>query len=806
MDGRALSPSAGRRLSLVLPAFNEEEGIRQAVAEADAALATLAEEYEIVVVDDGSADGTAAAVASEATRRPRVRLVRHATNLGYGAALRTGFEAARFDLVAFSDADCQFFPGDLGRLLPLTDEAPIVVGRREGRQDGRLRRLLSWGYNLLTRTLLGTRVRDCDCAMKVFRRDVLRQLLPESTGYLVNVEMLTRARRLQLLVKEIGVRHRPRMHGVSKIGFRDVPRTLAALLPFWWSHVLFAGGGARTLPRPTALEPAVPRGALWPGLAIVLTVAVLLFFTQLKAPLLEPQEPRYAEIPREMLAAGRFLTPTLNGDPYWDKPPLLYWLVMASYQSFGVHDWSARLVPATCGVLTAVVVFLWGRRVAGARAGLCGALVLCLSAHFVYYQRMLTMDGLLCLCVTASLAAAHTALLGRSLRLGWWLSSAAACGLGVLTKGPVALVLVLVPTVAYAFLEPRTARLPRGAWHRWAAACFGVAGPWYFAVALTEPGFAAYFFVRHNFERFLAPFDHAEPAWFFLPSIVLGLLPWSLLAPGLVRWLTLRQPRAAARRPPALGFFLLAALVGLVFFSAAGSKRPVYILPVLPPLALALGCYLDVLVPRGADLRASWRRLGQCTSSMAFVATITVVVGGAAAAGAAAVGGVMPPAIGWTLVGGAAFLGAAIVWARRRVTWPVGAAATFTVLLVGILVVLPAYNRHFSLRGCLIDLPRKSPLRVACYPRRPDSVGYYLPNAEVITFGPSQRVELLRDLRANPGTLVLLPSDKLQGLVKELPDSVEFVRHAHQGVMTAGWVRSRSEKESRVAASSADRE
>src|SRR5260370_26204752 len=116
MEGRARSAAAGRRLSLVLPAYNEEEGIGQSVAEAVAALANLAEEYEILVVDDGRTAGTAAAVAAEAARRPRVRLVRHGENRGYGAALRTGFEAARFDLVAFSDSDCQFFPEDLGRL------------------------------------------------------------------------------------------------------------------------------------------------------------------------------------------------------------------------------------------------------------------------------------------------------------------------------------------------------------------------------------------------------------------------------------------------------------------------------------------------------------------------------------------------------------------------------------------------------------------------------------------------------------------------------------------------------------------
>src|SRR5258706_5649410 len=131
--------------------------------------------------------------------------------------------------------------------------------------------------------------------------------------------------------------------------------------------------------------------------AVLVLVSGLLFFARLDAPLLEPQEARYAEIPRQMLAEHSWMTPILHGQPYLDKPPLLYWLVMLSYTVFGVHDWAARLVPGTAGVLTVLLVYLWGRRVAGERAGLWGAMILCLSARYVYLGRMLTFDTLLCL-------------------------------------------------------------------------------------------------------------------------------------------------------------------------------------------------------------------------------------------------------------------------------------------------------------------------------------------------------------------------------------------------------------------------
>src|SRR5271166_3746596 len=137
-------------------------------------------------------------------------------------------------------------------------------------------------------------------------------------------------------------------------------------------------------------------------LALLLLVAGALFLTRLSCPLLEPEETRYAEIPRQMLAEGRFVEPVWHGEPYYHKPPLLYWLVMASYRLFGVHDWAARLVPALAAVLTVLAAFFWGCRTAGVKTGLLGALVLCLSARFVYLGRMLTMDGLLCLWVVAA--------------------------------------------------------------------------------------------------------------------------------------------------------------------------------------------------------------------------------------------------------------------------------------------------------------------------------------------------------------------------------------------------------------------
>src|SRR5262245_28450505 len=555
MDGEH-SPSCF--FSLIIPAYNEAAGIGQAVQEADAALAALRSSFEIIIVDDGSCDATAAVVREFAERNCRIRLVQHQVNQGYGAALRSGFAAARGQRIAFTDADCQFYLADLGSLIKLCDDYPIAVGYRVDRQDSLLRKFYSRGYNLLARTMLGTTVRDIDCALKVFRREALAQILPESRGFFVNTEMLTRAGQRGLEVAEAGVSHRPRLRGKSKVSLFDIPRTLNALVPFWWSQALFGGRE----------EPARPARLSWLIQASVLTVmACLLFFGRLHAPLLEPEEARYAEIPRQMLAEGRLITPVLHGEPYYQKPPLLYWLVMGCYSLLGVHDWVARLVPATAGVLIVLLTYAWAARAVGQAAAFASAVILCLSAKFIYQAGMLTLDTPLCLCVLAALAFAHRALAGAELRRGWWALAAVACGFGILAKGPVALALVAPVLACWQFVERRGVRLTISAWLVWVGIAALVAMPWFAAVGWRDPAALGDFFCVHNLVRYRAPIDHEEPAWFYVPALLIGMLPWSLLLIPLAGYLARRTRAAARRRPAPLGFFLLGLLWMVVFLS-----------------------------------------------------------------------------------------------------------------------------------------------------------------------------------------------------------------------------------------------
>ena len=202
-------------VSLFFPMLNEEGNIAGAVASALTALQATARDYEVIVVDDGSRDRTGLIADRLAAADSHVTVVHHQENRGYGAALRSGFEAARHPLVAFVDGDNQFDLGDLRILLAAIDGFDLASGYRLTRRDPPIRRLNAFLYNRLARVLFDILLRDVNCGFKVYRRELVQRLLPRlrSTGALINVEMLARAQQLGARVTEVGVRHYPRVSG-----------------------------------------------------------------------------------------------------------------------------------------------------------------------------------------------------------------------------------------------------------------------------------------------------------------------------------------------------------------------------------------------------------------------------------------------------------------------------------------------------------------------------------------------------------------------------------------------------------------
>jgi glycosyltransferase involved in cell wall biosynthesis len=222
-------------ISAVLPAYNEEANIGPTLEVVVKTLEPLVDDYEVIAVDDGSRDATAARVEEMAARYPQVRLVRHPVNRGYGAALYTGFTSSTKEWIFFTDSDRQFDVAELSKLIPLTEEADLVAGYRAPRKDPFLRVLFGWGWSVLVTMLFGYTARDIDCAFKLFRREIIDRITIHSRGATFSAEFLVRGKRAGYTIREVPVAHLPRQVG-SQTGARldVITRAFRELIRFRW--------------------------------------------------------------------------------------------------------------------------------------------------------------------------------------------------------------------------------------------------------------------------------------------------------------------------------------------------------------------------------------------------------------------------------------------------------------------------------------------------------------------------------------------------------------------------------------------
>ena len=211
---RVTLPGTGS-ISVFFPCYNEQENIARTVEQALGVLEKLSAGFEVIIVDDGSADRTGRIADEIAARDSRVKAVHHRTNLGYGAALQSGFKAATKELVFYTDGDGQFDLNELPLLLPLIRQYDIVAGYRINRQDNLIRRINGWCWTKLVCLLFGMKVRDIDCAFKLYKREIFDNIKLSSTGALISAEILARAVRRGYSLTQKGVHHYPRTAGAQ---------------------------------------------------------------------------------------------------------------------------------------------------------------------------------------------------------------------------------------------------------------------------------------------------------------------------------------------------------------------------------------------------------------------------------------------------------------------------------------------------------------------------------------------------------------------------------------------------------------
>lgn len=315
-------------------------------------------------------------------------------------------------------------------------------------------------------------------------------------------------------------------------------------------------------------------------------------------------EPRYAQIAREMLQRHDLVTPVLYGKPWLEKPVLFYWLAASSYKVFGVADWAARLPSACLAALTIVAIFFHARRFRPG-AELNAALMTASSAAMIGFSRSAATDMPLAALFVLGMLAWHTWLAtGRRLWLAAFYFSMA---LATLAKGPVAPALAGLIILVFAIRERDIRIVGRTLWPPGVVLFLALALPWYVAVQLRNPNFFREFILQHNLGRFAVQnlYHHKQPFWYYVPVLLLGVMPWTVyFIAALVEHLKHFRDRAPGGpgHDPLPRFLVLWIVIVVVFFSLSQSKLPGYILPAIPPCTILVADWLQ----RRGEKPARW--------------------------------------------------------------------------------------------------------------------------------------------------------------------------------------------------------
>ncbi len=333
-------------------------------------------------------------------------------------------------------------------------------------------------------------------------------------------------------------------------------------------------------------------------LTLYALLAAILYLPGLGRPALwEPDEGRYAEIAREMVVSGDYVTPRDDFELYFEKPPLVYWANAASIKIFGANEFAVRLPAALFSIGQIVITAALADEMIGATAGFFAALVLALSPLFFGFARFATLDPALAFFLTAALGAFYIAARDDSFSQPsarrWMLISAAMLAMGTLAKGPIALLLggaIAVTWLAFEHRLRQVAQMPL----TWCAVIYAaIVLPWFILMEARNPGFLRFFFIHEHLERYVSSSEHGWGPWFFIPIVIGGAWPWIFFVP--LGWSAMHtESHIADSEVPsdqgsAARFLAIWFIVVFVFFSIPRSKLGSYILPAMPPLAIVAG-------------------------------------------------------------------------------------------------------------------------------------------------------------------------------------------------------------------------
>lgn len=497
---------------------------------------------------------------------------------------------------------------------------------------------------------------------------------------------------------------------------------------------------------------------------LLAALVALTFFAFLgRRPLWDMDEAMHAVIARDMLRQGDWVTPRFGGEPFFDKPILHFWLVALSFRALGVTEFAARLPGAAMGTGLVLVAYFLGRRLAGSRVGLMGAVILATSLEVAVVSRSVVHDSSLAFFTTLALYLAYRAMEGEGRRLYLWAS--VAVGFAVLAKGPVG---ALLPALVVGILAAMRRQLGRLLKEAPVVPCLltivAVAGPWYIMAEQRNPGYLKWFLLEHNVGRFTSDTArHTEPIWYYLPVAFAGFIPWSCFLPTTLWPDATSTPPEAGRRVARrfLGIWVWAVLG---FFTLAHAKLPTYILPVFPPMAIAVAMEWSA----AAGERDARRRRRFMIAAAAWIAALALGLAGVAASGSSlrmeaglSVGDVALPLA--VLLAAAATSLALFAGRRPAASFVAASGGAVAALLVAASVALPHMDAYRSSRelGRHLDgiLPAGQP--VVYFRRVRESIAFYTDRPSLVI----DDAESLRlHLQANPAALAVVEQKYIDDL------------------------------------------
>jgi 4-amino-4-deoxy-L-arabinose transferase-like glycosyltransferase len=489
------------------------------------------------------------------------------------------------------------------------------------------------------------------------------------------------------------------------------------------------------------------------NIAVLAILCYVMFFYALGGiGLIGPDEPRYAAIARAMLTSGDYITPRLFGTPWFEKPPLMYWVAAAGYKILGLNEAGARFPSALGATICVFFVYWCGRKLWDRATGFLAALILATSIGSFAFARAASMDMPLTACLTMALAFFLAAFNEQTdKRRIYFYSFYAALGLGVLAKGPVALLLPAISLGGFLLLRGRwewKTWYPKGLWITAA-----VAAPWYIlCTAINGWSFIKVFFINQNLERFTSTIHgHDRPLYFFLPVLLLLTFPWTFILISAVR-------RTFGKNDHVLLWW---AVVPFVFFSFSGSKLPGYILPMVPPIALLLG--KELLQPTSRVYRvAVFIEAG----TMAFIGVAFGFFGSTLN---------VDPHVSGTVIAVVAFAMAAVLtvialWLRPVFLAGFNVAAMTVLLITGATMVFPRFDATDTMRpwqAALSQLVGEDQTVVMYKPQRWAEYGldYYRFNRVHSVFSPEEFVQAA----SSQGRILCVAEDKTLEELSQVP-------------------------------------